>query len=214
MSSGSSCLSWKDVVIGLLLVSAGMICLTGLTGLIGYGISPMVTPPNVKLTSAVVSASNATSLLIDADWLLTFGLDTPGRDYGALEASLLYDLGGGRMMEVAAGRLPPFHVGWEWWPFSIRLRPAAGDGRRSAAVQVLGDMIENTGSVEFQVRLNGLSWEEDFIFKWKISAVVDCHSVRIEFLNPRQGAVAGGGYITGVLATPTKCHTHGGKIIS
>ncbi|CAL1357835.1 unnamed protein product [Linum trigynum] len=93
----------------------------------------------VKLTSAAVSSSNASSLLVEADWLLTFG-SVMSEHYDAVEASVLYvDLdGGGQLKEVAADRLSSFGVVWPELTFSIGLKATTRDGGSS----VLGDVID------------------------------------------------------------------------
>ncbi|CAL1397922.1 unnamed protein product [Linum trigynum] len=202
------------LAIALLVISAVAISITGLGCYIYYA-TTTTADFDVLLTTAVVSTSNASSLLIEADWLLTFDLDDIPNHPSALEASVLYDEldGGGQLTEVAAARSPALDVGWRDQKFSIRLAAAAGDGRSSAAsaVRDLGDMIDDaTRSVEFQVRLGALTWADDVMFglyKWKMTTDVDCDSVRMEFLYPRRG-----GSVTGILAKPALCHPHGRKI--
>ncbi|CAL1399875.1 unnamed protein product [Linum trigynum] len=95
----------------------------------------------VKLTFAAVSSSNVSSLLVEADWLLTFG-SVMSKHYDVVEASVLYDDfdGGSQLKEVAAGRLSSFDVVWPELTFSIGLKAAAaGDGG-----SVLGDVVDGT----------------------------------------------------------------------
>ncbi|CAL1355716.1 unnamed protein product [Linum trigynum] len=165
--------------------------------------------PDVQLASAVVSTRNASSLAIDADWLLTFHVAITGgsypNHYGPVEAAVLYATGGGSQLEIAGGQLPPFDVGPDS-TFNLRLRPkpAARDDWGIDIIRVLNDTVAGTGSVEFRVLLKA-SCREDFAFginKPRMFIRVDCDPVRVEFSGPGGG---GGGLLSGSLAKSTSC---------